>query len=157
MVTNHSNYMLYMLYKFSYEDLKRCIARRLISRQQNSSLTFSDLGTLEQPWYSMIMASNSNVGSVEHYKRPGFKPNNCVEPRPEGSEKTARQAYRECTKWIAEDPYKNCCVVQAVSGESCYKYKVIYFQAATPPVKFDKADKNTIFFYSSVTRIELPE
>ena len=100
------------------------------------------------------MASSSNFDSIEHYKRPGFQPNNCGEPRHEQSERTARQAYRECTKWIAEDPYKNCCIVKGISGE---EYKVIYFQATMPPVKFDKADKNTIFFYSSVLKIELPE
>jgi len=103
------------------------------------------------------MASNSNFDSIEHYKRPGFQPNNCGQPRHERSERTARQAYRECTKWIAEDPNKNCCIVKGVSGEDYKTYKVIYFQATELPVKFDKADKNTIFFYSSVLRIELSE
>ena len=101
------------------------------------------------------MASNSNFDSIEHYKRPGLQPNNCGEPRREQSERTARQAYRECTKWIAEDPYKNSCIVKRVSGEE--EYKVIYFQATVPCVKFDKAGKNTIFFYSSVLKIDLPE
>ena len=75
--------------------------------------------------------------------KSGYTPTNCGEPKDVISNISTRMAYRGATTHIDEDPYNNCCTIEADSELKLYLWK-----ATELPVKLTKADSSITFLYA---------
>jgi len=73
-------------------------------------------------------------------RKPGYRPANCGEPKHMISDLSTRTAYRRATDHIDEDPYNNCCTIEADIGLKLYMWK-----ATELPVKLTKDRRSTTF------------
>ena len=80
-------------------------------------------------------------------RKLGYIPSNCGEPKAVISNKSTREVYRRMTFYIAEDPERNCCTINA--DDVLKLYKVIEL-----PVKLTKVDRETTFFCSENLHLE---
>ena len=77
--------------------------------------------------------------------KSSYIPTNCGEPKDVISNLSLRDAYRRATVYIDEDPYNNCCTIEAAS-----EFKLYLWKATDLPVKITKdksASSSTTFLY----------
>ena len=83
-------------------------------------------------------------------KMKGYQPSNCGKPEKEITGLSDREAYRAATGYIDQDPFHNCCTIEADNRLKLWK-------ASAKPVELEEADQKITFVFSENLHLQHPE